>query len=354
MNHLDAFKNTKLKKKIEKTREARGGGGIYKRRNNRSNRVIIHYNTYLKILKKDKKILDNYTRGYVVRIKPGQYFNENGTIKTNFHNSLKLGINAFLYFKTIKDWKKYKSYCSNLNEIVELHTRSNTIDNNKQWIGEYCTNITNSDPSIISLICTTKKEKEKSDILQNQLRKLQKKYKKLPAQAGIGNFDIDFASEEEIKKVEYQLCLMIFKIKGIEKELKARNSSLTDLKIKEVKNHIIDFCKKKKLDNFEKLVEIRALDETNYEPICPLCKEKLNAESFFLDAEQDEGREEEDNTSSAIVLMHIDALRPMEFNHHTYNLGWGHKDCNTIQGPKSISDTLDYLKEILRKNNLIK
>ncbi len=247
MNHLDAFKNTKLKKKIEKTREARGGGGIYKRRNNRSNRVIIHYNTYLKILKKDKKILDNYTRGYVVRVKPGQYFNENGTIKTNFHNSLRLGINAFLYFKTIKDWKKYKSYCSNLNEIVELHTRSNTIDNNKQWIGEYCTNITNSDPSIISLICTTKKEKEKSETLQNQLRKLQKKYKKLPAQAGIGNFDIDFASEEEIKKVEYQLCLMIFRIKSIEKELKARNSFLTDLKIKEVKNHIIDFCKKKKI-----------------------------------------------------------------------------------------------------------
>ena len=59
MNCTDAF-TKKLKKKITKTREARGGGGIYKRRNKRSNRVIIHYNIYKKIIKEDIKILDQY------------------------------------------------------------------------------------------------------------------------------------------------------------------------------------------------------------------------------------------------------------------------------------------------------
>ena len=350
MRPADAF-TKELKKKISKTAEGRHGGGIYKRRNNRANRVIIHYKTYLKIIKENEEILDNYKRGYVVRVKPGQYFNEDGKIKDNFHKSLKLGENAFLYFKTIKDWNKYKSYCSGLKEIVELNTKSKTVDNNNQWIGEYCTFIKNSDPQIVSLICTTKKEKEDPKY-QEKLKKLKKKYKELPAQAGLGNFDYDFASTEEIENVKYQLCMMIFGVPGIEKELKARSSSLTDIKIKEVKNHIIDFCKKKKLDDLKKLEDIRALDQKDREPICPLCLKKLDAESFFLDAEQDAGREEEDNTQSEIVLMHIDALKPMKFNHRTYNLGWGHKDCNTIQGPKSISETLNYLKEILRKNNL--
>ena len=350
MNCTDAF-TQELKKKITKTTEARGGGGIYKRRNSRTYRVIIHYKTYLKILETNKKILDNYKRGYVVRVKPNEYFNQVGKIKDNFDKTLKLGKNAFLYFKTIKDWRKYGSHCSDLKEVVELNTKSEVVDNDKQWIGEYCTFIKNTDPQNISLICTTKKEK-KDPKYQTKLDKLNKKYKDLPAQAGLGNFDYDFASTEEIKNVKYQLCMLIFRVSGLEKELKARSSSLTDIKIKEVKKHINEFCKRKKLDDLTKLVNIRALDENDHEPICPLCLKKLNAESFFLDAEQDVGREEEDSTQSEIVLMHIDALRPMEFNHRTYNLGWGHKDCNTIQGPKSIDETLNYLREILKNNNL--
>ncbi|GFO97836.1 uncharacterized protein ig2599ANME_2047 [groundwater metagenome] len=45
MNCTDAFPDV-LKKKIDKTAEARGGDGIYKRRNSRTYRVIMHLNTY--------------------------------------------------------------------------------------------------------------------------------------------------------------------------------------------------------------------------------------------------------------------------------------------------------------------
>ena len=41
MNCTDVF-TTELRKKIDKTKEGRGGKGIYKRRNSRSYRVIIH------------------------------------------------------------------------------------------------------------------------------------------------------------------------------------------------------------------------------------------------------------------------------------------------------------------------
>jgi hypothetical protein len=352
MNCTDAF-TKKLKKKITKTREARGGGGIYKRRNKRSNRVIIHYNIYKKIIKEDIKILDLYKRGYAVRVKPKEYFKENGEAKDDFEKSLKLGENAFLYFKTRDDWDKYIKYCSKFNEVAELYTKSKEVENNKQWIGEYCTFIKNKDPQEISLICTTGSEK-KNPKYKKKLIKLQKKFEniKLPKQAGLGNFDYDYADENEIKNVEYQLSMMIFRSKGIEKELLNRSSKITDKKIKKAKDHINEFCKKNYLDDIKKLAELRALDFKNFEPICPLCLKKIEAEMFFKGSEQEEGREEEDNTQSEIVLMHISGLKPMKLNHRIYNLGWGHKDCNTIQGDKSISETLEYLQNILRTNNM--
>ena len=347
MKCTDAF-TYELKKKIDKTREGRGGNGIYKRRNSRSYRVIIHYNTYLKILKNNKKILDHYKRGYVVRVKPDQYFEKNGEIKKNFHKTLELGKNAFLYFKNINDWNKYKSYCSDFEEVAELYTKSETVNNNEQWTGKFCKFITNTTPQEISLICSSG---TKTNEQIEEFKKLKDTYgKNIPKQAGLGNYDYDYASEDEIKNVCYQLSMMIFGVPKMKTELKSLTPNLTDAKIKKVEKHIIDFCKSKKLYDLKKLENIRALNKKDHLPICPLCLEKLDAKSFFEVAQQDEGREEEDNTQSEIVLMHIEALAPGKFNHRTYNLGWGHKDCNTIQGPKSISETLNYLQRILKRN----
>jgi hypothetical protein len=41
----------------------------------------------------------------------------------------------------------------------------------------------------------------------------------------------------------------------------------------------------------------------------------------------------------------------MKFNHRVYNLGWGHEFCNKIQGERSIKDTLDDLRRILKKQD---
>ncbi|SHJ16531.1 hypothetical protein SAMN05443429_1116 [Cruoricaptor ignavus] len=42
--------NKKLKKRIDKTKEARQGDPLIKRRNNRNNRSLMRLNTYLKLL----------------------------------------------------------------------------------------------------------------------------------------------------------------------------------------------------------------------------------------------------------------------------------------------------------------
>ena len=99
--------------------------------------------------------------------------------------------------------------------------------------------------------------------------------------------------------------------------------------------------------DFERLSEIGAWNKERKLPICPLCGKVIEPHEFFEEIEQEEGREVSDNTQRAIVLMHIDALRPGKLNHRPYNLGWGHNFCNTIQGDKGIFETIEELRKII-------
>ena len=127
-----------LSKKIHKTKEARNGEGIFKRRNRRNYRVVMQLSTYKNIYSKNKSLLDKYEDGYAVRIRPEDYFHNNGTIQPNFPASLKLGYNAFIYFKTITSWHNFHKFCSNFREVVELKTQPDITSVFDSWIGEYC------------------------------------------------------------------------------------------------------------------------------------------------------------------------------------------------------------------------
>lgn len=366
MNCTDAFPDV-LEKKIDKTGEARAGKGIYKRRNSRTYRVIIHLTIYKNIMGTNPAFLDNFRRGYAVRIKPSEYFTENGEVANDFPETLELGKNAFIYFKTIRDWDKYGQYCKtnsgeDWEEIVELYTKSETVSNDEQWIGQYCRFINNTKPKIISQVCGSNNSSEYIESL-----KIKYELQSIPKQAGLGNFDYDYASDDEIKKIKYQLSYMIFKVPGMKECLisvlnSTSNEGLT-VKIQRAKvsgklsqyidsviEHVERYCQQKGLLDFDILSNIRAWNYESNKPVCPLCLKSLTPEKFFETAEQDEGREEEDNTQAEIVLMHIKGLKPGELNHRTYNLGWGHKDCNTIQGPYDIEYTLDFLKKIIANN----
>jgi hypothetical protein len=173
----------------------------------------------------------------------------------------------------------------------------------------------------------------------------------LPDQAGLGNFDYDYASKEEIENVRYQMAYLIYKVPNMKQELMIRKN-FTKHEIDNCESAVEKFCKKNNLLDFNKLSQIKAWDLQKNLPICPLCKKEITSNEFFTDIEQDEGREEEDNTQTAIELMHIKPLKPGEFNHCTYNLAWGHKHCNIIQGNLSIEETLDKLKDIISRNGM--
>jgi len=349
-----------LKKKIDKTKEARNGDGIFKRRNRRNYRVVMQLSTYNKITSQNKSLLDKYEDGFAVRVKPEEYFEDDGNKKVDFPSTLELGHNAFIYFKTIEQWNKFHKFCSNFREVVELKTqpdRNNVFDS---WIGEYCSYIKNTKQQKVSLICSTKYkgkskdvEKLKEEMIEEERSLTYKKNKNVdfPAQAGLGNYEYDYTSKNEIKNVCYQMSYLIYQVQGMKDKLLELMKFPKD-KIENFQKHVEDYCNKNNLLNFQRLSAINAWNFEKKCPICPLCKNVITAEEFFTDIEQDEGREEEDNTQTVIELMHIKPLLPGEFNHCTYNLGWGHKHCNIIQGNLSISETLDKLKDIVRSNGM--
>jgi len=349
-----------LKKKIDKTKEGRNGEGIYKRRNRRDYRVVMQLSTYKKICAQDKSILNKYKEGYAVRVRPEEYFKEDGNRQEDFPESLELGTDAFIYFKTITSWNLYHNFCSNLTEVVELKTKPDTKDIFASWTGHYCNYVKNSESPKVSIICSTtftdKAEKVaeiKNKIIEQGLPLDKNNVGQfiLPDQAGLGNFDYDYASKEEIDNVRYQMAYLIYKVPNMKEELTNR-TGFTKEKVDSCELAVENFCKKNNLLDFDRLSKIRAWNLSKSLPICPLCKKEITANEFFTDIEQDEGREEEDNTQTAIELMHIRPLKPGEFNHCTYNLAWGHKHCNIIQGNLSIDETLEKLKDIVSRNGM--
>lgn len=359
-----------LKKKLDKTKEGRVGKGIYKRRNLRNYRVIMSYSTFVRLSKIGENELDKYENGYIVRIQPRQYFE--GGVKDD--NRIVLGENAFIYYKSIHDYRQYPPK-EEWKQVAELYTSSEKIEDKPEWIGEYATFIQNTKPQITSHICGKSKNVFNNETKKDYMNRIKEKYrpddKKIPQQAGIGNFDYDYCTNKEMDLVILQLSYLIMTVPGMDEQLiayykefgeeaKFGNKAvslleLDDDKYKEFYQDKLDklekACYEYDLLNKEQLKNIRAISQNeDFLPVCPLCLETLNSAEFLEIADQVEGREEEDNTRSKIALMHVNALRPGEFNHRTYNLAWGHRMCNTIQEDMSLEETLKLLDNIVENN----
>jgi hypothetical protein len=326
----------------------------------------MHLSTFRNIISKNPDFLKKFENGYAVRISPEEYFNPS----TPLPKEIELGKNAFVYYKTKSSYIKYPPL-DEWKEVVELYT-SNQIKPEgvtQEWTGEYAAFINNAKPPIISTICQTN-----NTLSETEKKALMEEYglEKVPSQAGLGNFDFDYASKEETQNIKYQMAYLILSEKGMSNYL--YNLCLNDITEKEyefskkayaaaskskdeffrlynnIKNQIESYCQEHNLLDFDKLEAIRAWDKRKEQPICPLCLETLEAKDFLEVDAQANGREEEDNTRSKISLMHIHALKPGELNHRTYNLGWGHRHCNTIQEDLDIEEVIQVLRKIVKNN----
>ncbi|EHO84453.1 BstXI family restriction endonuclease [Fusobacterium ulcerans] len=413
MKDIFNFLPFKLKKRINKTGEGRSGLEIYKRRNRRDYRVIVQYSTWKKLMnlpllltpeeyfkldenarlnlvveytEKDTiiypdllnftpvspnteyNILPEFLEGYAVLITPKEYFGSSYPSRsTTLDDNFILGTTGFVYYSTIDEYNNYLPL-NDWKEVYELSTIGNQTNMPKTWYGDYVLNIKNSSNQRISPICKNRNSQNIEEI-QIFFDAYFPEILKCPAQAGLGNYDYDYASPEIINLVKMQMLFLALSSKeedgiSFEEYIKNNSTSLShvgdsaiykryltsDEYLDDFRKTFTNFklkCQRKGLLNYEKLFEIGAWDIINNLPICPLCGKPIHPHEFFEEIEQTEGRQVSDNTQRAIVLMHIEALRPGKLNHRPYNLGWGHNFCNTIQGDKDISETIEELRKII-------
>lgn len=367
----------KLKKRISKTKEGRSGNEIYKRRNRRSYRVLIQYRNWKKLINdSESNVLSNYKEGYAVLISPKEYFgNDYPNPSSDLDKNFELGKNGFVFYTLLSEYKKYPPL-NNWMEVYELNTTGKTF-NDDSWVGDYALNVKNG--GHISVICEKNRSCKEKVELNNKLKAIFNIDDEFPKQCGLGNYDFDYATEKTMEDVEYQILFLILNSKsktGLSfpeyimnnyDDLKHNKDSkiFTEYMLEgDLNSYIDEFdkefnlfsneCKNRGLLDFDKLKKLGVWSSDKKQAICPLCHKIVFADEFFDNITQMEGRQVLDNTQKSIVLMHVKALCPGEFNHRPYNLGWGHNYCNLIQGDKDISKTIDDIKEIIMSHEDLK
>lgn len=370
----------KLSNRVNRTELGRGGKGIYNRRVRRSYRVLIQYDFWKDLINTEegKDILNTYEEGYVVMIKPEEYFGDNHPHPSpDLDSNFKLGKTGFVYYSVISEHEDYKPLEEQWEHVYELSSKGKQ-ENDDTWVGEYVLNVRNGGDSLRSRICDNNRPSEETKEVKEYIKD---KFnldvsKSIPIQAGLGNYDYDYANPETIENVKYQMLYLVLTCKSHNGETCAQyiRRNYRDIKHKEDKNkeefltlmnspeeeYVIRFneefklfeeeCERRGLIDFDELSSLGVWDSEKKQLICPLCHEPLYIDEFFDDIKQMKGRRVADNTQTAIVLMHIKALTSGKFRHRPYNLGWGHNYCNLIQGNDDISETIKKLKKIIESH----
>ena len=131
----------------------------------------------------------------------------------------------------------------------------------------------------------------------------------------------------------------------------AIEAGMTERDAKEQQNHVLKLCGENALLDWDQLSDARIIDGERH-AICPLCLLPLSGRLFLRRLSQAEGREVDDLTITEVSLFHINELRYGVFNHRPYNLGWGHHDCNVVVKDHGISQTLQWMQDVLNRNRL--
>jgi ribosomal protein L34 len=157
----------------------------------------------------------------------------------------------------------------------------------------------------------------------------------------------EYASAETIAHCRLQLEALFWKC--FDADVVAETNGMTVAEVSSRKGAILSKCQQLGLLDITRLTEARMLNAAG-RTICPLCLQELTAQGFFNRMEQAEGRAVLDLTITQLNLFHIEELRLGEWNHRSYNLGWGHHHCNVVVKDSGITETLEWMRCVLDRN----
>ena len=305
--------------KIYKTGQTRGADDdvIFQNRVSRNSTVLIPYKDYplCKIAPSNK---GKYENGFIVLIKPEEYFEAN-TKAMLAKGNLVLGQNLLIFYETRAQWKNYP-----IQETWKPASER-TPPLKGQYVARIPATTSEGESKIIKGFTTSQKK-------------------------GAGIRVYEYADGATIKACKIQLEYLFWSCKDIDTLIQQNNLN------REQVNQRIQFIKaeanKLKLDDRKRLIEARIVDQEGY-TICPLCLKHISAIGFCDKVQQAEGREVPDLTVTEVSLFHIQELRTGEYNHRPYNLGWGHHHCNVVVKDAGIQPTLNWMKDVLIRNKMI-
>ncbi len=308
-----------LKSKIYKTGQTRGADDdvVFQNRVNRNSTVLIPLPFYETCMTSPDQSGD-YENGFIVLIKPEDYFDRK-EIRTFLNaKGLVLGKNALLFYETREQWNNYNPVEKSLNFGT---SRTNPLG------GKYVARV----PS------TTRSSDEKISHGYNT-----------SGLKGAGIRVYEYASLDTIKQCHLQLEYIYWCC--IDSEQVSVEAGMSKEDASNRKAAITKLCEDLSLVSTEKLFVARIIDSENY-ALCPLCLDRISANGFLNRLVQADGRDVPDLTVTQINLFHIKELRIGEFNHRPYNLGWGHHHCNVVCKDSGIHETLDWMREVLARND---
>lgn len=307
-----------LDRKIYKTGQTRGADDdvIFQNRVGRNCTVLIPY-SHFEIWKNAPDNNGIYENGFLVLLKPQDYFSNKNIKEELAEKGLKVGRNVLIFYETREQWIKFNPDKAKLKVAI-----SRKYPLKGHYVARVPSTTAEGDEKILRGFTTS-------------------------GMKGAGIRVYEYASKELNFHCRIQLelifwcCTDAFEV--------AEQQGMTKENITIRKKAIDEKARELKLDDKKALKDARILNEYGH-AICPLCLKPLSGNGFFNRLELAEGRDVPDLTVTQLNLFHIQELRLGEFNHRPYNLGWGHHHCNTVTKDLGIIETLKWMDEIIQAN----
>lgn len=308
-----------LDRKIYKTGQTRGADDdvIFQNRVSRASTVLIPYLLWDQVGSPPAGDT-GFENGFIALIPPLHYFGNKNIENELKGRGLKLGSNALVFYQTRAEW-----YANNPESIGWEPANSRRAPLGGQYVARIAATTAQENGGKIIRGFTTTSGKG----------------------AGIRLFE--YASNEGIRCCRLQLEALFWMCRDAIEIAIQNGMTVQDAQIRSA--HNLQLCEKSQLLDLNRLRQARIINSEG-NTICPLCLLELSGAGFFSRLVQAEGREVHDLTVTELNLFHVAELRYGVFNHHPYNLGWGHHHCNVVVKDSGINETLEWMYEVINRN----
>ena len=308
-----------LDRKIYKTGQTRGADDdvIYQNRVSRSSTVLIPYRCW-DLCANPQDGGGRYESGFIVLLSPSEYFDNPNITAELAAKGLALGTNALVFYETREAWQAH-----NPDTLKWKPAKRRVNPLGGRYVARIpATTATENGGRIIRGF----------DVTSNK---------------GAGIRVYEYASSATTAECRLQLEALFWLC--ADSETVAVSNGMTPEDAASRRAAIFAQGKESGLLDTARLVKARILNASG-RTICPLCLEELSGQGFLNRMAQAEGREVTDLTVTQLNLFHIAELRFGVLNHRPYNVGWGHHHCNVVVKDSGILETLEWMRQVLKRN----